>query len=80
MGACQNPTNDGTRDWTTTTPFFEPCLNQSYTFPANDEANNGGDCKALDVTCCIGTEADGCQPPEVSSTAGASPSATAGAR
>lgn len=58
---CLNPMQgvaDGPAD-----AFFLPCQGAAYTFP-NDNVANDGDTRGVDVTCCIGTEAMGCQAPE----------------
>lgn len=60
LGACQNPTNDGTFTTDAATSFFKPCAGKAYTFPSDNDANNGGTCTSGAVTCCVGTEADGC--------------------
>ncbi|KAK0510481.1 hypothetical protein JMJ35_006913 [Cladonia borealis] len=45
-------------------PWFLPCQGAAYTFP-NDNVANDGNTGTPQVTCCIGTEAQGCtQAPE----------------
>lgn len=45
-------------------PWFLPCQGAAYTFP-NDNVANDGNTRTPQVTCCIGTEAQGCtQAPE----------------
>lgn len=50
--ACMNPTNDPVGNGPPT-PFFAPCAGAAYTFPNDNNANDG----AVDnvVSCCIGT-------------------------
>ena len=45
------------------TPFFLPCQGAAYTFP-NDNIANSGNTQSELVTCCIGTEEQGCKGPE----------------
>ena len=45
------------------TPFFAPCQGAAYTFP-NDNIANSGNTQSKLVTCCIGTEEQGCKGPE----------------
>ena len=45
-------------------PWFDPCQGAAYTFP-NDNVANDGNTGTPQVTCCIGTAAQGCtQAPE----------------
>lgn len=60
LGACVNLSNDGTFNATQAPPFFRACEKKAYTFPKDDKANTNGKCKSGAVTCCVGTEADGC--------------------
>ena len=57
---CRNPTVNTANG--PATPFFLPCQGAAYTFP-NDNVANRGDIGPGVVTCCIGTEAQGCKAP-----------------
>lgn len=76
LGACSNPTNDGTFAQGAASPFFKPCEGLAYTYPADNGANDGGSCTEADITCCVGTEADGCVP--ASGSSGSSSAAASG--
>lgn len=57
---CLNPAQgvpDGPADG-----WFAPCVGAAYTFP-NDNAANDGNTGTGVVSCCIGTEAQGCAAP-----------------
>ena len=69
-GTCPSTEGDGTicHNPSTVSPdgpapeFFKPCQGAAYTF-ANDNVANIGNTNAKVVTCCIGTEAQGCKAP-----------------
>ena len=44
-------------------PWFLPCQGAAYTFP-NDNIANDGDTGTPNLSCCIGTAAQGCAAPE----------------
>ena len=44
-------------------PWFMPCQGAAYTFP-NDNVANDGNTGSPQVTCCIGTAAQGCAAPD----------------
>ena len=43
-------------------PWFLPCQGAAYTFP-NDNIANDGDTGSPNISCCIGTGAQGCAAP-----------------
>lgn len=59
MGVCLNPIRPQDLDALAATSFFSPCEGAAFTWP-RDNANSEGTCQSAEVTCCIGTTADGC--------------------
>lgn len=58
---CLNPMQDVADG--PSVPWFLPCQGAAYTFP-NDNIANNGDTGNATITCCIGTEKDGCKAPD----------------
>lgn len=58
-GACANPLRPDNSAKLEATSFFAPCEGAAFTWP-RDDANSEGKCQAAEVTCCIGSAADGC--------------------
>jgi hypothetical protein len=59
QGPCANPLRHIDEDDLTATPFFLPCQGAAFTWP-RDGANSNGECQSGHVTCCVGTEDEGC--------------------
>ncbi|MCJ1291174.1 hypothetical protein MMC34_002717 [Xylographa carneopallida] len=55
-GSCRNPMNlPPPRDFGPPSPFFAPCAGAAYTFPGDNDANNG-DVGTYTMDCCIGRD------------------------
>ncbi|POS81015.1 hypothetical protein DHEL01_v200588 [Diaporthe helianthi] len=59
QGACANPLRPDDSAQLGATSFFAPCEGAAFTWP-RDDANSEGMCQSAQVTCCVGTVADGC--------------------
>ncbi|KAI3394014.1 hypothetical protein diail_3332 [Diaporthe ilicicola] len=58
-GACANPLRPDNSARLAATDFFAPCEGAAFTWP-RDGANSEGQCQSAEVTCCVGSTADGC--------------------
>ncbi|MCJ1316166.1 hypothetical protein MMC15_001486 [Xylographa vitiligo] len=55
-GSCRNPMNlPPPLDYGPPSPFFAPCAGAAYTFPGDNDANNG-DVGTYTMECCIGRD------------------------
>lgn len=57
---CRNPLRYLDEDGLTAAPFFMPCQGKAFTWARDDANSQNSRCTSNYISCCIGTEADGC--------------------